>query len=213
MQQEVQVETNEHGSISPPCEALITAGWSSCLPQALRPGRIRSQHLANVQHSERELPADPRTTSPLPPPPAIQTTQCSASVPLRAPRLRCPLSATPLPAAGLPALARRVLRALPTTPSTARGPLSSSTPLTLLVSGLEVERSHWPQGKGKRVWGRRWRDETKISERKSCMSKSMELWAIWLWNIRWEDQMQEGSVKVKLADHWISTGTWRKLSI
>ena len=45
------------------------------------------------------------------------------------------------------------------------------------------------------------------------MSKSMELWAIWLWNIRWEDQMQEGSVKVKLADHWISTGTWRKLSI
>jgi hypothetical protein len=87
-------------------------------------------------NTQRELPADPRTTSPLIPPHAIQTTQCSASAPPRAPRLRCPLSATPLPAAGLLASARRALRVLPTTPSTARGLLSSSTLLTLLVSGL-----------------------------------------------------------------------------
>jgi hypothetical protein len=99
------------------------------------PGRIRSrQPRERPRHSQRELPAQPRTISPLPAQPAIPTTQCSAFALPPAPRLRSPFSATPLPAASTPAL-RRALRALPTTPSTARGPLSSSTLLTLLVSG------------------------------------------------------------------------------
>jgi hypothetical protein len=125
-------------SISTPCEAFVTACWSSNFSgthQALHPAESEAVSLANVQDTVRELPAQPRTTSPLPPQPAIPTTQCSASAPPPAPRLRSPFSATPLPAASTPA-PRRALRALPTTPSTARGPLSSSTLLTLLVSGI-----------------------------------------------------------------------------
>ena len=99
------------------------------------PAESEAVNLASVQAALRELPAQPRTTSPLPPQPAIPTTQCSASAPPRALRLRSPFSATPLPAASTPA-PRRALRALPTTPSTARGPLSSSTLLTPLVSDI-----------------------------------------------------------------------------
>lgn len=126
-----------HGSrsISPPCEALITATMGGHQIRLRHSGLLRAQQpRERPTPAVEELQAAHSHHSPLPPPHATQTTQCSASAPPRAPRLRCPLSATPLPAAGLLASARRALRALPTTPSTVRGPLLNSTLLTPLVS-------------------------------------------------------------------------------
>jgi len=123
------LRSSDHSIASP-------AGWSSNssgTPPRSNPKPSTSRTSKTLL---RELPAHPRTTSPLPPQPVIPTTQCSASAPPPAPRLRSPFSATPLPAASTPASARRALRALPTTPSTARGPLSSSTLPTPLVSEI-----------------------------------------------------------------------------
>jgi len=162
-------------SISTPCEALITASHHRLaghqIPQALHPGRIRSrQPRERPKTLLRELPAHPRTTSPLPPQPAIPTTQCSASAPPPAPRLRSPFSATPLPAASTPASARRALRALPTTPSTARGPLSSSTLPTPLVS--EIGSGEKALAVGEEEEGLRERMEVWVEEIGTWSSKS-----------------------------------------
>lgn len=49
--------------------------------------------------------------------------------------------------------------------------------------------------------------------RKSCRSKSKGIMAIPGTKMSGEAYVQENVVTLYIADHWLSTGTWRKLSI
>ena len=49
--------------------------------------------------------------------------------------------------------------------------------------------------------------------RKNCTSKSKGIMAMLVLKAISGAYMREGDVKMHIADHWNSTGTWRKLSI
>jgi len=131
---------------------------------------------------------------------SAHSTPCSAFAPLRAPRKRSPLSATLPLAAGLPPA--RSSRAPPTTLSTARGPLLSSTLLTLLVSRLEREEGKGSAGwreegsfaGGKRHWdsGRRARSEKKARVEREIMK---------IWVLRGRTQPRSSRPNT-FANHW-----------
>jgi hypothetical protein len=80
------------------------------------------------------------------------------------------------------------LRALPTTPSTARGPLSSSTLLTLLVSGIGGGEKALVLGEEVEGLGQRVEVWTEEIGRKSCMSKSKQTMARWVWKTSGEER-------------------------
>lgn len=199
---------------APPCEAVVTAmGGQQIHPTTagLLPGRDRSQQ-PRERPTLKELPITTCTTSPLTHIHATQTTQCSASALPPAPRLRSPLSAPLLPAAGLLAPAQSS-RALLTTLSTARGPLSSSTPLTPLVSripgGKEALASEERYGGWEACFGI-WAEESGADGRMS--KRKEETHTVALEN-RGDQDAQGEAIQLQIADHWNSTGTWRKLSI